>query len=84
MHQISPGMTGDAFAGIRLAVSRGFEIQPPFVSGWALRVRGCRVNLATWASDFPQQGGKMAEREGFEPGFRLEAKSRDNADLVDG
>jgi len=26
----------------------------------------------------------MAEREGFEPGFRLEAKSLENADLVYG
>jgi len=32
----------------------------------------------------PRQRGKMAEREGFEPFCRLEAKSRGIADLFDG
>jgi len=28
------------------------------------------------------EGRSMAEREGFEPGFHLEAKSQENADLI--
>jgi len=36
------------------------------------------------ASGIRSQRRKLAERVGFEPDFRREAKSLENADLVDG
>jgi hypothetical protein len=35
-------------------------------------------------TELPPLALQVAEREGFEPGLHLEAKSRDNADLVNG
>ena len=35
-------------------------------------------------AELPPLAAQVAEREGFEPGVHLEAKSRENADLVNG